>query len=172
MLYTDLLISWSRNNEWIHTKWSSFHRQHFQINFLEWKLSYCDWYFIEFHSLGSNLEYICIDSDDGLALIRWQAIIWTTDDQVYWCINKYVTQPQWVNHIVDSPALYTLVFRTYSLLHRPRCAHWLPWFLDNKGALGYCCHGNGLSPTGQGAICRLQQPGRGLCCFCPISFNR
>ena len=28
-----------------------------------------------------------IGSDNGLAQSRWQAIVWTSDHLVYWCIN-------------------------------------------------------------------------------------
>ena len=36
-------------------------------------------YFAEIYSQGSNQQYASIGSDDGLALNRRQAIIWTND---------------------------------------------------------------------------------------------
>ena len=33
-----------------------------------------------------QLKYSSIGSDNGLALLRWQAIIWFNDGLVYWCI--------------------------------------------------------------------------------------
>ena len=38
--------------------------------------------FIEIYSPGSNQQYSIIDSDNGLAPVRWQAIIWTNDGLV------------------------------------------------------------------------------------------
>ena len=43
-------------------------------------------YFIEICSLWSNWQYVIIGSDNGLAPNRRQAIIWTSDGLVYWCI--------------------------------------------------------------------------------------
>ena len=40
----------------------------------------------EICSHGSNYQYASIGSDDGLAPIRGQAIIWTNGDLVYWRI--------------------------------------------------------------------------------------
>ena len=37
-------------------------------------------------SLGYNLQYGSIGSDNGLAPNRWQAIIWTNVGMLYWCI--------------------------------------------------------------------------------------
>ena len=45
-------------------------------------------------SLGTNWQYIIIGLDNGLALNRRQAIIFTNDDLVNWHIYA---QPQWVN---------------------------------------------------------------------------
>ena len=42
--------------------------------------------FIEMRSLGSNWQYVSIGSDNGLALSRWQAIIWTNADPFHWHI--------------------------------------------------------------------------------------
>ena len=44
---------------------------------------------IEVCSQGSNQQYSSIGSDYGLALVRWQTIIWTNEGLVYWC--KYVS---------------------------------------------------------------------------------
>ena len=42
--------------------------------------------FIEMCFLGSNWQYVIIGSDKGWAPNRRQAIIWTSDGLVYWCI--------------------------------------------------------------------------------------
>ena len=63
-----------------------FFRQHFQTNFLEWKLSYFYSNFTEICSQGSNYHYANIGSDDGLAPNRRQAIIWNNAGLVYWRI--------------------------------------------------------------------------------------
>ena len=47
---------------------------------------YFDSNFTEVCSQGYSWKYCSIGSDNGLALIRWQAIIWTNDDPVRWCI--------------------------------------------------------------------------------------
>ena len=36
---------------------------------------------------GGGVKYASIGSDDGLAPIRWQAIIWNNDGLIYWCIH-------------------------------------------------------------------------------------
>ena len=36
--------------------------------------------------LNSNLRYVIIASDNGLAPIRHQAVIWTSDGPVYRCV--------------------------------------------------------------------------------------
>ena len=38
------------------------------------------------YSQGLNLQLSSFGSDNGLALMRWQAIIWNKDVPVYWCI--------------------------------------------------------------------------------------
>ena len=52
----------------------SFSSAIFQLNFK---------YFIEMYSLGSNWQYVIIDSDNGLVPDRRQALIWTKDGLVY-----------------------------------------------------------------------------------------
>ena len=42
-------------------------------------------FWFKFH--WNLLKYSSIGSDNGLALVRWQGIIWTNDGLVYWCIN-------------------------------------------------------------------------------------
>ena len=73
----------------VQAKWLPFHRQHFQMHFPEWKLFYFDSNFTEICPQSSNWQYDTIGSDNGLAPNRCQAIIWTNDSLVYWCI--YVT---------------------------------------------------------------------------------
>ena len=62
-------------------------RQHFQTHFLEWKLMYFDWNFIEICSKGpfNNISVYWFRYK-GLALVRRKKIIWTNDGVVYWCI--------------------------------------------------------------------------------------
>ena len=48
----------------------------FQLHFLEWKYLNFDWSFSEICSQGSNEQEALIGSDNGLALKRYQAIIW------------------------------------------------------------------------------------------------
>ena len=57
-----------------------FGRRHFQIQIRQWKCFNYDKNFTEICSLVSNQEYSSIGSDNGLALKRRQAIIWTNDD--------------------------------------------------------------------------------------------
>ena len=66
------------------TKWPSFCRWPFQMYFLQWKYQNFNWNFTEICSQVSNWWYASIGSDNGLALMQRQAIIWTNDDLVYW----------------------------------------------------------------------------------------
>ena len=50
---------------------------------LEWTLIHLVWNFTGMCSLGSNLYYTNIGSDNGLAPNRWQAIFWTNNALVY-----------------------------------------------------------------------------------------
>ena len=61
---------------------------------LEWKCLNFHWYFTEVYSQASNWQYISIGSDNGLALARQQAIIWTNDGRLL--MHICITQPQWV----------------------------------------------------------------------------
>ena len=38
----------------------------------------------------SNWQYSSIGLDNGLALNKWQAIIWTNPNQIYWHIFVYI----------------------------------------------------------------------------------
>ena len=69
--------------------------------FLQWKYSNFHQYFIEVYSHGSNLQFISIDSDNGLALKRLQAIILTNGGLFYWRIYALLDLnslflPRWV----------------------------------------------------------------------------
>ena len=68
---------------WGRDKWSRIRRWHFQMYFLQWKLSNFDWNFIEFCSQGSNWQYLSLRLDNGLAPNRRQAIIWTNTDPIH-----------------------------------------------------------------------------------------
>ena len=71
---------------WGQDKMAVICKQHFQIHFLYWNLM--DFYsnFIEICSQGPNKQWDSIGSDNGLALNRWQAIIWTNDGLIWWPI--------------------------------------------------------------------------------------
>ena len=56
------------------------------MHFHEWKILYFDLNFTEICSWGSNSQYSSIGSDNGLAPIRRQAIIWTKADIFHWRI--------------------------------------------------------------------------------------
>ena len=68
--------------------WSRFFFDEFSVvnsssHFLEWKYFNFKQYFIGKLSLGSNLQYVGIGSDNGLAPSRRQAIILTNVDPVH-----------------------------------------------------------------------------------------
>ena len=50
------------------------------------KILYFDWNFIEIWYRESNYQYYCVGSDKGLAAVWRQAIIWSNDGLIYWCI--------------------------------------------------------------------------------------
>ena len=58
-----------------------------KIHVFIWELRYFDLNFTEICSQGSNKQYGSIGSDNGLVLNWRQAIIWTNDGLVYWCIH-------------------------------------------------------------------------------------
>ena len=64
---------------------------------------------VEIWIQGSNYHYIIIGSDDGLAPIRRQAIIWTNGDLIYW--RTYAS-------------LGSLVLATPFFKISPICYHW------------------------------------------------
>ena len=70
----------------VETKWQPFHRRHFEVCFLEWKLSNLKQNFTEICFSLYNWRYVGIGSDNGLMPNRWQAIIWTNDGLVQWGI--------------------------------------------------------------------------------------
>ena len=55
----------------------------FSNAFLEWQYMNVGESFTEVYSLGSNLQYGSIGSDNGLAPNRRQAIIWTNVGMLY-----------------------------------------------------------------------------------------
>ena len=63
-----------------------FGRRHFQIQIHQWKCFDFDKNLTKMYSLGSNQQHSNIGSDNGLAPNRQQAVIWTNDGLVYWCI--------------------------------------------------------------------------------------
>ena len=54
-----------------------FCKQYCQMHFLKRTIWYFDANFNEIYSEGFNWQYVIIGSGNGLALNRWQAIIWT-----------------------------------------------------------------------------------------------
>ena len=78
------------------TKRPAFRERHFRMYFLEWRYMNSDWYFTEVCCYGSNKQYPSIVSDNGLALTRLQAIIWTKDVLL---THIYVTWPQRVKSL-------------------------------------------------------------------------
>ena len=56
--------------------------------------------------LGSNQQYSVIGSENGLAPIRQQAIIWTNDGIGYWCIYASLDLNE-LNSIVPADGLAT-----------------------------------------------------------------
>ena len=78
-MLTTLIVCWHIEAE---TKWPPCSRRHFQMYFLYWKFLYFDENFNEMRSPWSNQQYSIIGSDNGLAPVRRQAIIWTNDGLV------------------------------------------------------------------------------------------
>ena len=102
----------------LYAKWPPFCRWHFQIlvHFLEWKLLNLKYNCIEICSLRSNGQYSSIGSDNGLALIRRQAIIYSNVcivcqciytslglNELKSCLTLFSRQLKWEVHYVSSP---------------------------------------------------------------------
>ena len=64
--------------------------------FLKWKYLNFKLDFIEIRSLGSNWQYVCIDSDNGLAPNGRQAIIWITADPIHGRIYAALGGDEWI----------------------------------------------------------------------------
>ena len=60
-------------------KWTSFCRQYFQMQFLEWKCMNIDWNYTEVYLEWYNWQHY-IRSDNGSALTKRQAIVWINDE--------------------------------------------------------------------------------------------
>ena len=71
-------------------------------------------------SLGSNWQYDCIVSDNGLAANRWQAIIWNSDDRIHWRIYASLCLSELTRRALDKMA---------TILHTFSCA-WC-YFLES-----------------------------------------
>ena len=67
------------------TTWQPFGTQHFQTNFLVWKLLYFDSNLTENYSQKSSYERPNTGLDNGLVQSRCQAIIWTNDGLIHCC---------------------------------------------------------------------------------------
>ena len=81
------------------------------MHFHEWNILYFDSNFIEVCSWGSNWQYSSIGSDNGLAPIRRQAIIWTNAEQIHWDeLISYNQLGQWQGDAL-SPFLYVSLWQ-------------------------------------------------------------
>ena len=90
-------------NTWGRTKWPVFCIRLLQVYFLVWKLLYIGSNITKTWSQLSIQQYMNIGSDNGLAPIRRQAIIWTNDDSLLWwyivlhCAIRGQTNPLDIN---------------------------------------------------------------------------
>ena len=48
----------------------------------------------------SQLTLTSIGSDNGLALNNRQAIMWTYDDLIYWCLNASLVLNEWTQQVI------------------------------------------------------------------------
>ena len=78
------------------TKWLPFLRQYFKLHFCKWILLNLKKNLTKICSSELNWQYGSIGSDNGLALIMQQAIIWTNVGMLHWCI--YVSLSR--NHLI------------------------------------------------------------------------
>ena len=90
-------------------KWATGHFMHwlfsrrcFQMHFPEWKCVYFNYDFTEVCFWWSDLQYTTNGSDNGFALVRRQAIIWTNDGLVYWCTFVSLGLSE-LSHSIGSP---------------------------------------------------------------------
>ena len=95
------------------TRWLTFSRRYFQMNFLQRKLLYFDSNFIEICSQGPSWQKPSTDSDNGLVMNKRQAIIWTNDSLVWWRI--YASHGR--NGLKNAYELWNLSAITFSTLH-------------------------------------------------------
>ena len=73
---------------YIHDFWKQ-QKRHFKPIFVLWICVNIDWNLVEFCSPGSNPQYVIISSDNGLVIIRRQAIISAKDILVFWRTCMY-----------------------------------------------------------------------------------
>ena len=111
--------------------------------FLEWKCVNFKQDFTEVSSHGSNQPYSSIGSDNGLAPVRRQAIVWINDGLVSLVTHMCVTRPQcvrgislkgniWIGIFIFNICVvvwYTRSHKEYHILHHlPLCfdllTHW------------------------------------------------
>ena len=81
-----LLMIQSSSQAYFGDKMATILQTTFRSAFPWWKLLNFEKCFIKICSLKSNWQYGSIGSDNGQAPSRWQAIIWTKDGLVDWCI--------------------------------------------------------------------------------------
>ena len=60
------------------------------MHFREWKVLYFDQNFPEVYSLGSNWQEASIGLNNGMALNRRRAIIWTNAGPIHWRIYAVI----------------------------------------------------------------------------------
>ena len=101
-------------------KWPPFHRRHFKMHFHEWKILYFRLNFTKVSFEGSNWQYSTIDSDNILAPIRRQTIIWT--NAVHWHIYAALRGDElsrvnlWCRDTEASGIVFAYVFTIHGLV--------------------------------------------------------
>ena len=82
-----LVMCYSLLTPWGQVQMAAFGKRYFQVHFHDTKYCYFDSYLTNVCSHVSNYQKSVINSDDGLAPNKQQAIIWTNDSRlVYWHI--------------------------------------------------------------------------------------
>ena len=132
------------------TKWPTLRRWHF----LEWEVLHFDSNFTLVCCWGSNWQYVSINSGNGLALHRQQAVTWTNDDKVIWCHMAALGCNYSINSLAPGRFQFnfrkvifklTLVNGGWSISYEI-ALRWMPQDLtDDKSNIG---SGNGLVPWG------------------------
>ena len=108
-------------------KWPPFHRRHFQMHLLKWKHFSFKQNFTEVWSLVFKWQYESINSDDGLAPNRRQAIMWNNVDMLYWRtyasheLNEFLTCLN-LMHVADNHDDILIYLKTMTIIFQRRIA--------------------------------------------------